>query len=410
MAPGPLHRAAALFCVIALLSVALFAQSPTGEIAGLVTDSSGAVVPNAEVTITSLNTGFVAHPRTSAAGAYYAAGLQPGIYAVAVAAPGFRRALADVRVEVGRQAQNDVRLEVGTGAEALTVTATGPQVNTATAALEGVVSGPTIRRRPLNGRQFLELAQLEPGVQVNDGGSVTGLKDGYAGVSVNGHSGLTTRVTVDGLDISDKLMGSITQNVSLDAVDEFQISRSNADTATGLNGAGAVNITGDPLPGANRGAYGRSAGCGAGALNRLIGAYNASAAGQPTPAGQALVNAGLFTVPQLVSLGAVAPAITPAPAGQVCLDWFTTTDIRLSRPIKIGGERVVLEPAWEWFNVLNAANYDLPSERLDGHLSGVVGSINGTTPANRPNRASLSRGSFSGGSPRSWQFVLRVSF
>ncbi len=176
---------------------------------------------------------------------------------------------------------------------------------------------------------------------------------------------------------------------------------------TDLNGDGTVA---DPLPGTNRGAYGRGAGCGAAALNRLIIAYNANTAGRPTPAGQKLVDAGLFTTDQLVSLGAVAPTISPAPAGQLCLDWFSTTDIRIARPIKIHGDRMSIEPAWEWFNLFNTANFDLPSDRLDGHLTGIVGAINGTTAANRPNRASLSRGSFSGGSPRSWQFALRINF
>jgi len=65
---------------------------------------------------------------------------------------------------------------------------------------------------------------------------------------------------------------------------------------------------------------------------------------------------------------------------------------------------------WEWFNVFNFANYDLPGNKLSGILTGTVGSLNGTTPSNRPNRAGFGSGSFSPGTPRSWQFALRVSF
>ncbi len=175
---------------------------------------------------------------------------------------------------------------------------------------------------------------------------------------------------------------------------------------TDFNGDGTV---GDPLPGTNVGSYGRDLGCGAAALNPVIDSYNTSQAGALTPAGQALAGAGLFTTAQLQALGAVRPSVPRAPDGQVCLDSFTTTDVRISRPFKLWRERITVEPAWEWFNLFNVANYDLPGNKLSGVLGGTAGFINGTTAANRANRASGS-GSFSPGVPRSWQFALRVSF
>jgi len=176
---------------------------------------------------------------------------------------------------------------------------------------------------------------------------------------------------------------------------------------TDFNGDGTG---GDPLPGTSRGSYGRGIGCGTAALNRVIDAYNTSQAGQLTPAGQALVNAGLFTTAQLQQLGAVSPSVPRAPDGQVCLDSFLTTDVRISRPFKLRHERIAVEPALEFFNLFNVANYDLPDNKLSGVLTGLVGSLNGTTAANRPNRAGLSGGSFALGTPRSWQIVLRISF
>ncbi len=242
MAPGPPYRAVLLCLLVALWPSVSPAQLPTGEIAGVVTDASGAVLRDCEVTTTSASTGFMVRQNTSSSGSYYVSGLGPGTYTVRVEARGFRLASAEVKVEVGRESRNDVHLQVGAVADSVNIVETEARVNTADAVLEGVISGLTIRQQPLNGRQFLELAQLEPGVQVNDGGSVVGLKDYYGGVSINGHSGLTARVTVDGLDISDELMGSITQNISLDAVDEFQMIRSAADAVTGVTGTGAVNI------------------------------------------------------------------------------------------------------------------------------------------------------------------------
>ena len=79
-------------------------------------------------------------------------------------------------------------------------------------------------------------------------------------------------------------------------------------------------------------------------------------------------------------------------------------------PSNSGGERVTIEPAWEVFNLFNVANYDLPGQKLDGVLTGLPGSINGTISEFRPNRAGLGSGSFAQGIPRAMQFALRVTF
>ena len=92
------------------------------------------------------------------------------------------------------------------------------------------------------------------------------------------------------------------------------------------------------------------------------------------------------------------------------LDSFITTDLRVSRPFKLWRERITVEPAIEVFNLFNVANYDLPGNPLNALLTGAVGSISGTTPANRPNRAGFGSGSFAPGIPRAWQVALRVTF
>ena len=175
---------------------------------------------------------------------------------------------------------------------------------------------------------------------------------------------------------------------------------------TDFNGDGTY---GDPLPGTLRGSFGRDTG-NAAALNRLIDSYNSKQAGQPTPAGKALVNAGLFSEAQLKALGAVSPQAVRAPEAQVNLDSFITTDVRITRPFKLRGERITVEPALEIFNLFNIANYDLPGNKLGATLTGATGSINGTTAADRPNRAGFGSGSFALGIPRAWQLALRISF
>ncbi len=180
----------------------------------------------------------------------------------------------------------------------------------------------------------------------------------------------------------------------------LQANGTNADIFTSdLNGDGTV---GDPLPGTNRGSFDRS--FGVTGLNKLIAKYDATVAGTLTPAGQALVDAGLFTQAQLVSLGAVAQSVDPVPANQKENPLFYTTDIRLSWAWKFR-ERLSVEPSVDCFNVFNKTNTQGP---LDGTLSGAPGSISGTTAYFT--RVGAGSGSFSSGQPRAFQFGIRVSF
>jgi hypothetical protein len=169
-------------------------------------------------------------------------------------------------------------------------------------------------------------------------------------------------------------------------------------------------ITEDPLPGTNRGAFGRDVKTPQ-QLNGFIGAFNSQLTNL-TPAGRALISAGLFTADQLQALGATwgnGVPIDLAPSNQVGLDWFLNTDVRVSKIITIR-ERVKIQPMVEIFNLFNFGNYDPPGNRLTAFLDGSAGSINGTTPGNRSNRYGLGSGSFAPGIPRAFQFAIRVDF
>jgi hypothetical protein len=176
---------------------------------------------------------------------------------------------------------------------------------------------------------------------------------------------------------------------------------------TDLNGDGVV---GDPLPGTNRGSFGRDVDVAK--LNQLITSFNNSVANGFTPAAQALINAGLFTREQLITLGATinnGNAVDLAPSNQVGMDSFIDTDIRISKTFGFK-ERVRIEPMVEIFNLFNVSNFDSPGNPLSGVLDGSVGSINGATPLNRNNRYGLGSGSFAPGIPRALQFGVRVGF
>ena len=167
--------------------------------------------------------------------------------------------------------------------------------------------------------------------------------------------------------------------------------------------------TGDFLPTAGPGAFGRSLKGGSG-LNRAITKYNTSYAGQPTPAGALIVAQKLMTGPQLSQLKGVMPSLPLAPAGQVGLDLLLLTDVRLEYRHKLFGERLTLQPSWDVFNLFNRSSYDSPANTLSGTLSGQQATINGTTAANRTNIRQRGSGTFEQGARRQMQAGLRLSF
>jgi hypothetical protein len=118
--------------------------------------------------------------------------LEAGSYSVRVEQSGFRKYIAkDVEIRVGQTTPLNASLQVGTQEQVVQVTATGTEttVDTSRSTVDGVVTARTIENLPLNGRNFLDLAGLEPGVQVRDGGDFDPTKNQMSGVSIGGRSG-----------------------------------------------------------------------------------------------------------------------------------------------------------------------------------------------------------------------------
>jgi hypothetical protein len=167
------------------------------------------------------------------------------------------------------------------------------------------------------------------------------------------------------------------------------------------------------LPGTNLGSFGR--GVNASNLNQVIDNYNNNYAGKPTPAGQALITAGLFTAGELSELGGVMPMVSPAPANEANDDWLRDFDLSLNWTYKIK-ERVELQPGVGFFNLFNFTNFDPPKNTISGVLSlagtpAVVGTANGT-PGRQPSNLQVGLGSgvFGLGAPRVVEFTFKVSF
>jgi hypothetical protein len=235
----------ALIALIALLhSSATFAQTTVaqGSIQGTVTDPSGAVVGGAKVTISNKATGQVSTTTTSSSGTYNSGGLIPGDYVVRVEAQGFKTSSLPVVVQVAVTASGTIKLEVGQESTVVEVQGSTVTVNTEQATVQGVLTGDQIDNLPVNGRNFLDLAQLEPGVQMQDGTSFDPTKAGYTSVSINGVFGRTPRIEVDGLDVSDETVGTTTQNIPMSAIQEFNIGRSSLDLSTEVTSSGSINL------------------------------------------------------------------------------------------------------------------------------------------------------------------------
>ncbi len=238
---------ALIVALLALLltSAVLFAQTSvsTGGIVGTVTDPTGAVVPGAKVTITNLGTGQASSQSTTSAGLYNSGSMVPGNYKVRVEARGFRTTEVPITVEVGAVVAENVRLEVGQESQVVEVQGAAVAVNTEQATVQGVVTTQQIENLPINGRNFLDLAQLEPGVQIQDGGGFDPTKNGFSSISIGGRAGRTARIEVDGIDISDENVGTTTENISASAIQEFQIGQSSLDLSSSLTSSGTVNVT-----------------------------------------------------------------------------------------------------------------------------------------------------------------------
>jgi hypothetical protein len=181
-------------------------------------------------------------------------------------------------------------------------------------------------------------------------------------------------------------------------------------TGDGSFGGDTRAPSGDILPGTGVGAFGRD--IGVSGLVKAINNYNTNIAGHLTPAGQALVSAGLFTEAQLVALGAVTPTIALPPSGAIGLDPFFTFDLRLSwkiHPVR-KFEGLIFEPTVNIFNLFNRQNFDSPSLPTSGILNGTPGFVNGTTRGDRTNLIGLGSGVFALGAPRSMEFGFKVVF
>jgi hypothetical protein len=203
-----------LWCVMLGCVVVCLAQAPVGSLTGTVHDTSGGVMPGVAITVTNKDTGMQRQIASSAEGQFSAASLPAGTYTVTAAAEGFHTLEQNATVQAGQVTTLDLAMEIGVASEVLSIKAEAVQIDYASHTVAGVVTQERIESLPLNGRDFLQLSMLEPGVTASP--NKVGQYNKQFDVSIMGASSAnnSVRITVDGATVQDSITGGTQQNFS----------------------------------------------------------------------------------------------------------------------------------------------------------------------------------------------------
>ena len=237
-----LRRYVSILGLAAYGAMAGLAQAPVGSITGTVSDTTGGVMQGVVITVTNKDTGLERQVATSAEGIFSAAPLPAGNYALKAGAAGFRSVLQSATVQAGQVTTVDLVMEVGSANETVQVEAEAAQINYDSHTLSGVITRERIQNLPLNGRDFLQLSMLEPGVLVSPNNVGQYNKQFDVSILGAGSANNSVRITVDGATVQDSITGGTQQNFSQEVVQEFQLSSTNFDLSTGIGAGGAVNV------------------------------------------------------------------------------------------------------------------------------------------------------------------------
>ena len=246
------YRLAALIVVICVGSVGAVAQLATGSIQGLVSDQSGAVVPNASVTVTNAATALTRTAESNASGLYNFASLPPGTYTVAAEATGFaKQTFENVVLTVNAQQAVNFQLNPGSATQTVEVSGAAPQIDTVSSTVAPVINQQTIVQLPLNGRDWTQLAVLQPGVDPARTQPAVSVSNQRANrgvgnqLTISGARPQENNYRIDGISINDYSNGGpggVTgTNLGVEAIQEFSVITSNPGADTGKTAGGVVN-------------------------------------------------------------------------------------------------------------------------------------------------------------------------
>lgn len=244
----------AAFLTVLAASFSLFgaatanAQVTTADVVGAVTENSGAVLSNAKVTMTNLGTNNVRTATTDSSGEYVFNLLPIGRYSVRVEAAGFKGFIVnELTLVAGDRVRVDAKMEVGQTSETVNITADASVLQTDSSTVGTAITGKLVQELPLNGRNYISLALLAPGVSP---GPANGLATGTrpderrlnSSYSVNGQDPVLNNNMIDGLDNNERIIGTIGVRPSIDAIQEFKVQTNLYSAEITRTSGGVVNI------------------------------------------------------------------------------------------------------------------------------------------------------------------------
>ncbi|WP_255483922.1 TonB-dependent receptor [Granulicella sp. 5B5] len=225
------------------------AQLSTADIVGTVTDPTGALVPNAKVTLQNVDTHEQRNAVSNSTGDYLFTLLPVGRYIVTVHASGFKTStVSNLAIEAGDRARADVHLATGGENDTVTVDATTPLLQADNATVSSTVTAKAVQDLPLNGRNFVQLVQIVPGANEGPGNGLTsgGRPDDRrisASFSVNGQDDTLNNYIIDGADDNERIIGTIGVRPNVEGIQEITVQTNSYSVEAGRTAGGVVSIT-----------------------------------------------------------------------------------------------------------------------------------------------------------------------
>ena len=245
---GRLRRnGVALLLSALIVTTAAFAQVESGKVVGTVRDSTGAALSGAKITVTNVNTNLIHTVTANDTGEYAVSELQPGEYTVVGQHEGFKKAAqTPFKLDVNQVVRVDLALAVGSINETVTVTAAEPLLETETSSIGQVIEQNRVNDLPLNGRNFIQLAYLSPGVNSGPQGTVQSgnipeNERASGSVQANGLMATNNNFLLNGFDNNEQQIGFEVIQPSVDAIQEFKVQTNSFGADIGRGGA-VVNI------------------------------------------------------------------------------------------------------------------------------------------------------------------------
>src|ERR1700757_3943025 len=243
-----------MIATVFLLGASLMvnAQVESGKIVGTVKDASGAILAGAQVTVTETQTNAETKITSNSAGEYVATELKPGTYTVKAEQTGFRTAIeAAFKLDINQVVRVDFSLVVGSVQEEVVVTAAEPLVESETSSIGQVIDESRVHQLPLNGRDFIQLAYLSPGVNMGPAstgstgnvqqGNIPEDERGNGSIQVNGLWATNNNYLLNGFDNNEQQIGFELIEPPVDAIQEFKVQTNNFGADIGKGGA-VINV------------------------------------------------------------------------------------------------------------------------------------------------------------------------